>query len=115
MFKKLFARLIWVPVGLLLVVFLVANRNPVAVSLDPFSTDNPAIATPALPMWIWMILMLMVGFFLGAMTSWIGARGQRRRAQADKKEVQKLRRENEAFAASTSANSEENLPVLKAS
>ncbi|MEL7490383.1 MAG: lipopolysaccharide assembly protein LapA domain-containing protein [Pseudomonadota bacterium] len=119
MLKKLFARLIWVPIGLLLVIFLVANRHPVAVSLDPFSTDNPAIATPAFPMWVWMILMLMVGFFLGAMTSWFGARGKRKQARADHREVQKLRRENETLSAAApaqdGAESGDNLPILKAS
>jgi len=115
MFKKLLSRLIWLPLGLFLVVFLVANRNPVAVSLDPFSVENPVLATPALPMWVWMILMLLIGFFLGAMTSWIGGRDKRKRALADRKEVKKLRKENEVLAVAAPVDTGENLPILKAS
>ena len=113
MVKKLFARLIWIPLGLGAIVFLVANRQPVAVSLDPFSTDAPVVASPALPLWVWLMMMLLVGFFLGAATMWTSARGQRRKARADRKELNKLKRDGSQPAPSP-ANGD-NLPVLKAS
>jgi len=113
--KKLLSRLVWVPVGLALVVFLVANRQLVPVSLDPFSTENPAIATPALPLWVWLMLMLLVGYFLGAMTLWLSGRGRRKQANLERKELKALRKELEISAATQPAGDGENLPVLKVS
>jgi len=113
--KKLLSRLVWVPVGLALVVFLVANRQLVPVSLDPFSTENPAIATPALPLWVWLMLMLLVGYFLGAMTLWLSGRGRRKQANLERKELKALRKEMEIVEATRAPGSSDSLPVLEAS
>ena len=113
--KKLLSRLIWAPVGLLLVTFLVANRHAVPLSFDPFNTSNPTVATPALPLWVWLMLMLLIGYFLGALTNWVSGREKRLRARAERKELHTLRREVETNAASNPGPSGENLPVLKAS
>lgn len=113
--KKLLSRLIWLPLGLALVLFLVANRQLVAISLDPFSVDAPAISTPALPLWAWLMTMLMIGYFLGAATSWVGGRGQRKKARSDRKELKTLRREQEFSEATRPTETGDNLPVLKTS
>jgi hypothetical protein len=94
--KKLLSRLIWLPLGFLLVMFLVANRKPVAISFDPLSVDHPAVATPALPLWIWLILALLAGFFAGAAGMWMSGRPKRRRARAERRELRALKREHAA-------------------
>ena len=91
--KKWLFRVIWIPVLLVAVLFLIANRQLVAVSLDPFNAEAPALTTPALPLWSWLMVMLFVG--LGAGPS---ARGFPRApnalpARADHKLVKHLRRE----------------------
>lgn len=97
--KKILARLIWIPLGLALVVFLVANRAPVAISLDPLSADDPSIATPPLPLWLWLTLALLIGFFLGAAGMWASARPARLKAKADRRELANLKQEAARAAA----------------
>ncbi|MGE0409431.1 MAG: lipopolysaccharide assembly protein LapA domain-containing protein [Amphiplicatus sp.] len=94
--KKVVSRLIWLPVGFVLVLFLVANRRPVSISLDPISLDHPAVATPALPLWVWLVLSLLIGFVAGAVGMWSSGREGRRKARAEHRELKTLRREQAA-------------------
>ncbi len=80
-------------------VFLVANRKPVAISLDPVSVANPVISSPAAPLWVWLALFLLIGFFLGATGMWMSGRTKRERARVDRQAVKELRRENEILSA----------------
>jgi hypothetical protein len=96
--KKFLSRLLLIPLAVILAAFLVANRRPASISLDPFSTDDPAIATPALPMWVWLISALFVGYLLGAAGMWASGRPARRRARAAKKELAALKREAQPAA-----------------
>jgi len=90
--NKLVRWLVTVPAGALLVVFLVANRAPVALSLDPLSVTAPAIATPALPLWIWLAMFLLAGVGLGAVASWVSGRELRKRARADRLELKAMKK-----------------------
>jgi len=90
--KKLLNWLLWFPLGLVAVAFLVANRQPVAISFDPVSVDNPALATPPLPLWVWLTLALLFGFLLGAVGMWTSGRPARRRARAESEALRSLRR-----------------------
>jgi len=90
--KKILRGLIAVPVGAFLVLFLIANRAPVALSLDPLSTTAPAIATPALPLWLWLVFFLLIGFGLGAAGMWASDHELRVRAKADRLELKALKK-----------------------
>lgn len=108
--KKLLSRLIWVPLGVVLVVFLVANRDTVPLSLDPFDVENPAIATPPLPLWFWLMSALLIGFFSGAAGMWASGRPGRKKARAEHRELKTLKREQ----AARDSNPDETLPTLQA-
>jgi uncharacterized integral membrane protein len=90
--KRLVRWLVTIPAGAVLVIFLVANRSPVALSLDPLSTSAPALATPALPLWIWLVLFLLTGVGLGAGAMWISSHDQRTRARSDRQELKALKK-----------------------
>jgi len=90
--KKFLRWFVFIPVGALIVLFLIANRQPVALSLDPFSTENPALATPPIFLWIWLVLSLLVGFFIGAAGMWMSERELRIRAKADRLELKALKK-----------------------
>ena len=109
--KKLLARLVWFPLGFVVVVFLVANRRPVAISLDPLSVDNPAIATPPAPLWVWLSLALLAGVFAGASGMWLSGRDARAKARATQREAAALKKELAAMKAADP----EIAPQLKAS
>lgn len=91
--KKWLFRLIWIPVLVVTVLFMVANRQPVSVSLDPFNAEAPALTTPAFWLWVWLVLMLFIGFSLGACGMWASARSKRVEARADRKALKELRKE----------------------
>lgn len=96
--KKFFRWALWFPAGALLALFLIANRNPVALSLDPVSESAPAFSTPALPLWFWLVLFLLAGFGLGAFGMWLSGGDFRRRAKADRLELRALKRAAEGAA-----------------
>lgn len=91
--RKVLARLVWLPLGIVFVLFLVSNRQPVAISLDPLSTTNPLIVSPALPLWLWLTASLLFGFFAGAAGMWVSARSGRIKSNAAKRELKKLKRD----------------------
>lgn len=91
--KKFVRWLVWLPLVLVAAVFMAANRHSVAISLDPLSTTDPALATPALPLWIWLVLMLLSGVAAGAGGMWASGREGRRRARAEHRELKALKRE----------------------
>jgi len=106
--KKWLYRIIWIPVFVVAVLFLVANRHPVSISLDPFSAEAPALTTAALPLWFWLMLMLFFGFAAGAAGMWISGRPRRQKARAEHRELKALRKE---LAAAALAEKPPPLPV----
>lgn len=91
--KKWLFRVLWIPALILAVLFLVANRQLVAVSLDPFNAAAPALTTPALPLWTWLMVMLFVGLGAGAFGAWLSARQKRVEGRANRKLVSELRKD----------------------
>lgn len=87
--KRFISWLFWLPVCLVLIAFALANRKPVLVSLDPFTSTEPLFSIN-LPLW----LVLFIGIFVGLVTGWIFAwlgqgrwRQAARKAQSDLSEV----------------------------
>lgn len=68
-----------VPFGAALVLFAVANRGVVPLSLDPFSTDAPALLLRP-PLFVVAFAALALGVLLGGIASWL-AQGKHRRAE----------------------------------
>lgn len=99
MIKKIISWTLNLAAGAAMVAFLIANRNPVSVSLDPINAAEPAIATPALPLWLWLVGALLFGFFMGACGMWASGRKRRQQAREDRLAVVALRKENEILAA----------------
>lgn len=78
--RKFLTALIVIPVFLLLVTFAVANRHFVTVSLDPFISDDPALAV-TLPLFLLLILVAGLGVVAGGLAVWFGQRRWRRAAR----------------------------------
>ncbi|MGB8401628.1 MAG: DUF1049 domain-containing protein, partial [Bradyrhizobium sp.] len=62
--RKYFTALVVIPLGLIFVVFAVANRHLVTVSFDPFNSVDPAIAV-TLPLFVIIIAVAMAGVIAG--------------------------------------------------
>ena len=86
--------------GLLLVVFFLANRQDVLLSMDPFSQDDPALALGPMPLAVHLGLMLLIGFGLGAFGMYLSGHKKRVALRQARREARRLREElKEARAA----------------
>src|SRR5476651_1261188 len=92
--RKLVTAFIVVPLLIVLVMFAVANRQLVTISLDPFDTENPAFAFKS-PLFILIFVLIAAGSIIGGISTWFGQRKWRARARRAEKEVRTL---HEQFA-----------------
>jgi uncharacterized integral membrane protein len=83
------AGLLWLAAGLVLVLFAMANRGLVAVSLDPFAHD--AALSGHLPLFLVVFIAVIVGVVLGALADRVRSRRHARALQS-----QLRRRDDEA-------------------
>jgi uncharacterized integral membrane protein len=105
MIRKIVTALILFPVALLIVLFAVANRGPVTVSLDPFAGQPPMFSV-SLPLFLLLLLVLILGVVIGGSAAWLRQsrwRGRARRLAGELKtsrgETETLRRQLETNAA----------------
>ena len=70
--------IIVVPLAAIIIAFAVANRQPVTVSFDPFSSTSPAYAA-TLPLFVVIFMVLILGVLVGGFAAWI-RQGKWRRA-----------------------------------
>lgn len=107
--RKLLRWLILLPLAIVLVLFAVANRAPVTLSLDPFSREAPAF-TFTLPLFVVLLLAIAVGVVIGGIAAGIGRLRWRYRARRAEREAEKLSAENEAFFRAARERSAERAP-----
>lgn len=96
--KAFFKALVLVPVALLVVLFSVANRAPVRVSLDPISRDAPALALD-LPLFAVILAAIALGILIGGFASWLAQGKHRKAARVNRREADKLRSEAQSLRA----------------
>lgn len=96
MLRNILAALLLIPLALVIVLFAVANRAPVTVSLDPFAGDPPMVAV-AVPLFLLVLMVLILGVMVGGMSAWLRQSRWRRRARRLAGEVKAARAENEAL------------------
>src|SRR5438045_9799090 len=75
--RKFFKALVLIPLGLLFVVFAVANRHLVTVSFDPFNSTDPSLAI-TLPLFVVLIVVAIAGVVAGGTARWFLQRHWRR-------------------------------------
>ena len=110
--RKLLSTLVLFAFGLVLLVFLVANQQPVTISFDPLSPEDPFFAFRDVPLWVAMSASLFVGYVLGGIGMWVTARGTRQKASARKREIKALKRDIETVSANNETNGE-TLPAIR--
>jgi len=106
--KAFLKALVLIPIALVIVLFSVANRAPVRVSLDPFSRDLPTLSYE-LPLFLIVLAAIFVGVFVGGLASWIAQGKHRKAARRGRREVEALRSETQALR---SAVPDSALPAL---
>lgn len=96
--KAFFKALVLVPVALIVVLFSVANRAPVRVSLDPVSRDAPAFAFD-LPLFAVVLAAIAIGILIGGFAAWLAQGKHRKAARINRREADKLRNEAQSLRA----------------
>lgn len=88
--RKFLTMLVLVPLGIIFVVFAVANRHMTTVSFDPFNTVDPA-ASVTLPLFAVIIGVAIFGVIAGGVATWFGQRHWRRAARRHEAEATQAR------------------------
>lgn len=110
--RKFLTALILIPLGLILVIFAVANRHFVTVSFDPFMAADPALSV-TLPLFLLLILVAALGVIAGGCAVWFGQRRWRRAARRHEADARAARSELADLRAQTAPAKPESrhLPV----
>lgn len=85
--------LILLPIAAVLLLFAVANRQPITLFLDPFGSSAEVLRI-SVPLFVFFFVTLAIGVVIGSVTSWF-AQGRHRKAERHfKRECTRLESEN---------------------
>ena len=88
--RKFFNAAILIPLGVIFVVFAVANRHRVTVSFDPFNSNDPALSLDP-PLFVVIVAVAILGVVAGGSATWFGQRRWRRAARQHEADARSLR------------------------
>jgi uncharacterized integral membrane protein len=104
--------IVLVPIGILIILFAVANRRMVQISLDPISRDAPQIAYE-LPLFLVVLAALALGVLIGGFAAWL-VQGKHRKAERNlKRERERLLAEADMLRATAPQATLANLPARR--
>ncbi|VIO65033.1 hypothetical protein CI1B_01290 [Bradyrhizobium ivorense] len=90
--RKFFTAVVVIPLGLIFIIFAVANRHWVTVSFDPFNATTPTVAV-TLPLFVVIIVSAILGVIAGGMTTWFRQGRWRRAARQHEADARQTRAE----------------------
>jgi uncharacterized integral membrane protein len=100
--RKFFTALVVIPLGLIFIVFAVANRHFVTVSFDPFNSTDPSMSV-TLPLFVVIIAVAILGVIAGGLGTWFRQRRWRRAARQHEADARQARAEAEDLRAAAAA------------
>jgi len=86
MAKKIVNLLILLPLGVILIVFCVANRQSVTLAFNPFRPEDQVLAVSA-PFFVFLVVALIAGMLIGSAATWFSQGKHRKRARTEAKEA----------------------------
>ncbi len=86
MAKKIVNLLILLPLGIILIVFCVANRQSVTLAFNPFRPDDQVLSLNA-PLFLLLFAALILGMLVGSAVTWFNQGKHRRRARNQSREA----------------------------
>jgi uncharacterized integral membrane protein len=90
--RKFLTALIVIPLGLLFIVFAVANRHLVTVSFDPFNSRDPSVGV-TMPLFVAIIAVAILGVAAGGTATWFRQRHWRQAARRHEADAKQLRQQ----------------------
>jgi uncharacterized integral membrane protein len=88
--RKYFGVVLVVSLGVIFVVFAVANRHPVTVSFDPLVSADPSLSV-TLPLFLVIIAAAAIGVVAGGCATWFRQRRWRRAARQHEADARQAR------------------------
>jgi len=88
--RKFLTGVVLIPLGLIFIVFAVANRHWVTVSFDPFNSSDPSVAV-TLPLFVVIIAVAIAGVVAGGSATWFRQRHWRRAARQHEADARQAR------------------------
>jgi uncharacterized integral membrane protein len=92
--KSLLRTLTFWSLAIAIAVIAVANRNTVALSFDPFSSQHPAVVVELRQFWI-ILGAGLIGIVLGGWSSWLAQAPLRQALRDNEEKLRRLEREVE--------------------
>jgi uncharacterized integral membrane protein len=86
--------IILLPIAVIVVLLAVANREPVRLSFDPFSSSAPEISL-TLPLFAILFAAVALGVVIGGIGAWLSQADNRRARRQSTRELNRLRSETE--------------------
>jgi uncharacterized integral membrane protein len=96
--KRILSLVIFVPLGIVLVVLAVANRQVVTLALNPFRPEDSVLSVSA-PLFLFLFLAVLLGMLIGALGTWWSQGRYRKRARVEALEAVKWKNEHKAVVA----------------
>ncbi|MFC3071655.1 LapA family protein [Shinella pollutisoli] len=88
MVRKLVNVLVLIPVGIVLIVLSVANRQSVTLALNPFRPEDSMLSLTA-PFFVYLFLAVILGMVIGSLATWFSQGKHRKRARTEAREAVK--------------------------
>jgi len=92
MLRTLLTAIVLVPLAGLTLLFAVANRQWISVSLDPFGSEDPALSV-SLPVFFVVLIAVIGGVIIGGIATWLSQGKWRRTARRHRAELRRVRSE----------------------
>src|SRR5579864_9039222 len=106
--RKFFNAVVLIPLGVIFVIFAVANRHLVTVSFDPFNSHDPALGL-TLPLFVVIVAVAILGVVAGGLATWFGQRRWRRAARQHEADAREMRAQLADVRASLAASQRRDL------
>lgn len=113
MLRKLTTLVVLVPLGIVLIVLSVANRQDVTLALNPFRPEDRALSLTA-PFFVFLFLALIVGMIIGSTATWFSQSKYRKRARVEAKSAIKWQAEADKHRNRAEQIAGQSLPQLPA-
>jgi len=111
MIKKIVNLVFLVPLGIVLIVLSVANRQSVTLALNPFQPQDRLLSLTA-PFFVFLFLALILGLILGSLATWIAQGKYRKRARHESRAAMKWQEEAGKHKTRAEQIAGQNLPQL---
>ncbi|TCL96011.1 hypothetical protein C8J38_101362 [Rhizobium sp. PP-WC-2G-219] len=121
MLRKILNIVVLVPLGIVLVVLCVANRQQVTLGFNPFDPSDTVLAISG-PFFVFLFLAVILGLVIGAFAVWFSQGKYRKRSRVEAKEAlkwhteaEKRRLQQEAIVSAQAANPVADRPAFQGS